>query len=97
MRRGADLTAEFFVAVDFVVARFSVDFLAGCFFAVDFAATDAFFAGLREAVFFGRAGAIGSLHLDYQMYQMRVRVEQLSLLWPQISVVGCVIVPTGIF
>ena len=78
MRRGAGLVAGLLCGADFVVARDAVDFFAACFFAGDFVAAIAFFAGLREAVFFGRAGAIGSLPLDYQMYQMRVRAEQCS-------------------
>ena len=50
------------------------DFFAGCFFAADFAAAVVFFAGVRDAVFFERADAIGSLHLDYQM-RVKARVE----------------------
>jgi hypothetical protein len=70
----------FFAADVFaVVVCFVADFFAA-FFAGDFTPADAFLAGLREAVFFGRAGAIGSLPLDYQMYQMRATVEQVSSL-----------------
>jgi hypothetical protein len=87
----------FLAADDFaVVVRFVADFFAA-FFAGDFAPADAFFAGLREAVFFGRVGAIGSLPLDYQMYQMRATVVQLSSLRRRVSMVGCLIVPNSIF
>jgi hypothetical protein len=79
------------------VTLFGVDFFAevfaGCFFAEAFVAAVFFFAGLRDAIFVERAGAIGLLHLDYQMYQMRVRVGHLSSLWHRVSMVGCVIVP----
>jgi hypothetical protein len=73
LRRGADLVADLFAAADFVVTRFVADFLAACFFAGVFVADVVFFAGVRDAVFFGRAGAIGSLHLDYQM---RVKAKE---------------------
>jgi len=69
------------------------DFFAACFFAGDFTPADDFLSGLRETVFFGRAGAIGSLPLDYQMYQMRGTAEQLPSLRRRVSMVGCLIVP----
>ena len=52
MRRGEDLV-DFFVGADFV------DFFTNCFFARDFLVAVVFFAGLLEADFFGREGAIG--------------------------------------
>jgi hypothetical protein len=48
------LVADFFAAADFVGAFFAESFFAG-----DFVAAVVFLAGLLEAVFFERAGAIG--------------------------------------
>lgn len=93
MRLVACLVVDLLVAADLDGARLVPDFFAGRFFAGDFAAADTLFAGLPATGFFERVGAIRSLHLDYQMYQMRVRVEQLSSLGSQFSMVGCVIVP----
>ena len=80
-----------------LVARFLRGGLCGLLLRGRLRAADVFFAGLREAVFFGRAGAIGSLPLEYQMYQMRVRAEQVSSFQRRVSMIGCLIVPSSNF
>jgi hypothetical protein len=65
---------------DFVerAAGFAAAF-ADAFFAGDLAIA-AVFADLLAAVFLGRAGAIRSTPSGYQMYQMRVREQQVLIL-----------------
>lgn len=57
MRRGAGFVE--FVVEDFFTADFFAAVFASCFFVEGFTPAVDFFAGLREAVFFGRAGAMG--------------------------------------
>ena len=72
------------MAADFAVARVVADFFAaafaGCFFADDLTGVALRFAGLLEAVFLGRVGAIRSLHVSSQVYQMQEGAKQLFIL-----------------